>query len=376
MAADKIEAEAIVTGEGEELGEATRCWRSWGSATATPKRDVQHPRRPEAELVTVPAAPSVPRCHQGRHRRLPAGRRPAPPRRRSGPPATPSSDRQQGQRAGHHRPRLGLADAPTGTRPPAPAWVPAHQVQGGVSRASSSTACPSPPTSSRRPCSWRARGRSSRRATPSWSVPRPGLRRQEAVRRELQRGEPTAFAIGNGAVIEGWVQALVGVTVGTRMVIACRRSSATARRATRTPNQAHRHARVRDRRAGRPEPADRWQSDDQERAAAQPAHHAAGPAAVRRQGPDPRDPLPGLQRGASRRCSSATRTSCAPRRADRGRAVGRRLRRRARLPDQPRTPSPFRRSPWPPTRRPCSGSRPGSGSMPSSPRRRPRRSAS
>ena len=36
----------------------------------------------------------------------------------------------------------------------------------------------------------------------------------------------------------------------------------------------------------------------QERASAQPAHHAARPAALRRQGADPRDPLPGLQHDA------------------------------------------------------------------------------
>jgi peptidylprolyl isomerase len=33
-------------------------------------------------------------------------------------------------------------------------------------------------------------------------------------------GTPTSFAIGTGAVIKGWDQALVGATVGTRMVIA------------------------------------------------------------------------------------------------------------------------------------------------------------
>ena len=50
----------------------------------------------------------------------------------------------------------------------------------------------------------------------------------------------------------------------------------------------------------------------EERATAQPAHHAAGPAPLRLQGPDPRDPLPGRHAPRpSRRCSSATRRSCA-----------------------------------------------------------------
>jgi peptidylprolyl isomerase len=33
-------------------------------------------------------------------------------------------------------------------------------------------------------------------------------------------GTPTSFAIGTGAVVKGWDKALVGATVGTRMVIA------------------------------------------------------------------------------------------------------------------------------------------------------------
>ena len=51
-------------------------------------------------------------------------------------------------------------------------------------------------------------------------LPRPGLRRQEAVRRELQRAGPDGVRRSAAAqVIKGWDKALVGATVGTRMVI-------------------------------------------------------------------------------------------------------------------------------------------------------------
>ena len=64
----------------------------------------------------------------------------------------------------------------------------------------------------------------------------------------------------------------------------------------------------------------------QERAAAQPAHHAARPAPLRLQGADPHDPLPGLRRTDALREDVRARQGGAaqPRRPDRGRQHGRR----------------------------------------------------
>ena len=97
--------------------------------------------------------------------------------------------------------------------------------------------------------------------------------------------------------------------------------------------------------------------EQEERTAAQPAHHAARPAPLRLQGADPRHPLSRL---ASRRVREDVRArqggAAVPGRADRGRQHRPAVRRRARLPHLARRVRPARR---PPGRRRGGRGRPG-----------------
>ncbi|CAA9378933.1 MAG: FIG005453: Putative DeoR-family transcriptional regulator, partial [uncultured Nocardioides sp.] len=108
----------------------------------------------------------------------------------------------------------------------------------------------------------------------------------------------------------------------------------------------------------------------QERAVDEPAHHVAGAAPLRLQGPDPRAALPRGDLGGVREEVRARQGGAAlPRRPDRGGHAGRLLRRRGGLPDQPR---PVRPAGDQPGGRRGGGDRPGRQGVGARPARRGR----
>ena len=135
----------------------------------------------------------------------------------------PARHRQQGLRPGHRRPGLeGARQArgrrgrrtPTGCRP--------AEFKKGVITGFDFEGVPEPTDELRRVHAVQGRRAAGREGqTHRGALPRPGLRRREALRRELRaaRARRRRSAIGTGQVIKGWDQALVGVPVGSRMVI-------------------------------------------------------------------------------------------------------------------------------------------------------------
>ena len=201
--------------------------------TRTHRRAAHRRRRPE---------PAVPQgASTGADGRLPRRRSPRPPRTPSATAGNPSSgigNKDTVLIVVDLAQRM-LLDGPQGTRPrPRRAGRPSRR---------EATATPTGPRLHRharsptdklgRPRWSRATARRSRRARRSYvELPRPGLRRQGALRRELLSGEPASFPIGTGAVVKGWDQALVGVD-GRQPGAARDPAGARLRRgrATRTP---------------------------------------------------------------------------------------------------------------------------------------------
>ena len=276
-----------------------------------PGEGLQHLRRrtpPELLTVDDAAEPGLRQGARGPDRRLP-GRghrlRRGGLRRERQPPARASATRTPCcvvvdliSVAGARRARRDEQEAPS--------WAP-ELVDGkdGDPTGLDFTGTPKPDDKLRadRPDRGRRAPRSRRARPITVELPRPGLRRQEAVRRRATAAaSPRRSPIGTGGVVKGWDKTLVG---RARSAAGC---CSRSRRTTATARQGNPQAGIKGTdtlyfvvdilaaelsRRGRDGGA--MSGDGEERAAAQPAHHAARPAALRLQGPDPRDPLPGLQ---------------------------------------------------------------------------------
>ena len=233
-----------------------------------------------------------------------------------------------------------VPDGPAGDGVDAPSWAPEIVEKNGVPTAS---------TSPRRPRRAKKlqsatliegdgatveKGQTARR-----QLPRPGLQGKKPFDESYSRGHPASFPIGTGGVIPGWDKALVGAKLGSRRdAVDPARARATARQGNSRRHQGHRHALLRRRHPRRGLTSDQGSgamASRQERAAAQPADHAAGPAPLRLQGPDPRrSSTPTRGRRRVREDVRARQGGAAqPRRPDRGRQHRPVLRGRARLPD-------------------------------------------
>ena len=115
----------------------------------------------------------------------------------------------------------GIDDGPTGTRPPAPPWVPALKFTKRKVSGFDFEGVPAPTGKLQKAVLFEGDG--------------PVVEKGKAVvvsylgqvyngekpfDENFSTGKPTSFGIGTGKVIKGWDQTLVGATVGTRLVIA------------------------------------------------------------------------------------------------------------------------------------------------------------
>ena len=196
MAAGKVETETLVTeGDGDDAR-----GRRPGARPPVDRQRLHRRRRPSAPTTrtrrpscspSTSQLPRVPRRHHGRQRSARGSRSRL---RRGGlrrGRQLPARHRQQGHRPGHRRP--GLRGRRTRRRAPGrrhPAWMPAaRSSRRASSAASTSTARPEPTDDLRRVAADRghrpAASKKGRRIV--GPLPRPGLRRREAVRRELRR---------------------------------------------------------------------------------------------------------------------------------------------------------------------------------------------
>jgi peptidylprolyl isomerase len=115
----------------------------------------------------------------------------------------------------------GLDDGPTGTRPPAPAWVPPLEFKKGVISGFDFEGVPEPTAELQKAVLFEGDGAEVEKGN-AIVVRYLGqvYGGKKPFDENFSTGTPTSFAIGTGAVIKGWDQTLVGATVGTRMVIA------------------------------------------------------------------------------------------------------------------------------------------------------------
>ncbi|MBJ7359538.1 FKBP-type peptidyl-prolyl cis-trans isomerase [Nocardioides sp.] len=115
----------------------------------------------------------------------------------------------------------GIDDGPTGTRPPAPDWVPPLEFKKGVISGFDFEGVPEPTDQLQKAVLFEGDG-------PVVETGNAIVVRylgqvyggKKPFDENFSADAPTSFAIGTEAVIKGWDQTLVGATVGTRMVIA------------------------------------------------------------------------------------------------------------------------------------------------------------
>ena len=115
----------------------------------------------------------------------------------------------------------GIDEGPTGTRPPAPAWVPPLEFNKGAVSGFDFEGVPQPTAELQKAVLFQGEGAVVE--TGNAIVVRylgQVFGGKKPFDENFSTGTPTSFAIGTGAVIKGWDQTLVGATVGTRMVIA------------------------------------------------------------------------------------------------------------------------------------------------------------
>lgn len=115
----------------------------------------------------------------------------------------------------------GIADPPSGTRPPAPPWVPPLEFKKGVVAGFDFEGVPEPTAELQKAVLFEGDG-AVVEAGGAVVVRYLGqvFGGEKPFDENFSQEEPTAFGIGKGAVIKGWDKALVGAKVGTRMVIA------------------------------------------------------------------------------------------------------------------------------------------------------------
>jgi peptidylprolyl isomerase len=224
MTAGKIKAETLVEGEGEKLAEGdqvlTHLWIGNGFTEA--KAFSTHDKDSTAELVTVddqlpPFLAAIKDATIGSRIAVTSSAEEA---------FGPAGNAQLG--IGNKDSVLvivdlasGIADPPSGTRPPAPAWVPPLEFKKGAISGFDFKGVPEPTDQLQKAVLFEGDG--------------PVVEKGNAIvvkylgqvyggkkpfDENFSTGTPTSFAIGNGAVIKGWDQTLVGSTVGTRMVVA------------------------------------------------------------------------------------------------------------------------------------------------------------
>jgi len=224
MTAGKVEAETLVTGEGAKLEEGDQVLAHlWiGNGFTEAKAFSTHDKDATAELVTVdgqlpPFLASIKDATVGSRIAVTASAEEA---------FGPAGNAQLG--IGNKDSVLvvvdlasGIADPPSGTRPPAPAWVPPLEFKKGAISGFDFKGVPEPTDQLQKAVLFEGDG--------------PVVEKGNAIvvkylgqvyggkkpfDENFSTGTPTSFAIGTDAVIKGWDQTLVGSTVGTRMVIA------------------------------------------------------------------------------------------------------------------------------------------------------------
>lgn len=224
MTAGKIEAETLVTGEGAALEEGDQVLAHlWiGNGYTESKAFSTHDEDATAELVTVDAQlPPFLTSIRG----ATIGSRIA---------VTSSAEEAFGA-AGNATLGIGnkdsvlviidlasgIDDGPTGTRPPAPAWVPRLEFKKGVISGFDFEGAPEPTAELQKAVLFEGDGAVVEKGN-AVVVRYLGqvFGGKKPFDENFSTGTPTSFAIGTGAVIKGWDQTLVGATVGTRMVIA------------------------------------------------------------------------------------------------------------------------------------------------------------
>ena len=224
MTAGKVKAETLVTGDGAKLEEGDQVLAHlWiGNGFTEAKAFSTHDEDSTAELVTVDGQlPPFLKAIEG----ATVGSRIA---------VTSSAEEAFGP-AGNAQLGIGnkdsvlvivdlasgIAGPPTGTRPPAPAWVPALEFKKGVISGFDFKGVPEPTDELQKAVLFEGDGPVVEKGNAT-VVKYLGqvYGGKKPFDENFSTETPTSFAIGTGAVIEGWDQALVGSTVGTRMVIA------------------------------------------------------------------------------------------------------------------------------------------------------------
>jgi peptidylprolyl isomerase len=224
MTAGKIESETLVTGEGAALEEGDQALAHlWiGNGYTQSQAFSTHDEDATAELVTVDAQlPPFLAAVEG----ATIGSRIA---------VTSSAEEAFGA-AGNAALGIGNKDSvlvvvdlvsgidegPTGTGPRGPAWVPALELDKGVVSGFDFDGVPEPTAELRKAVLVKGDGVAVEKGN-AIVVRYLGqvYGGKKPFDENFSTGTPTSFAIGTGAVIKGWDKALVGATVGTRMVIA------------------------------------------------------------------------------------------------------------------------------------------------------------
>lgn len=114
----------------------------------------------------------------------------------------------------------GLDDGPSGTRPPAPAWVPGIKNEKSVPVGFDFTGTPEPTDKLQTAVLFEGDGATVESGSAIVVRYLGEVYGGDKPFDENFSKEPTSFGIGTGKVIKGWDQALVGTTVGTRIVLA------------------------------------------------------------------------------------------------------------------------------------------------------------
>lgn len=224
MTAGKIEAETLVTGDGAKLADGdkvlTHIWI--GNGYTEDKAFSTHDEDATAELVTVdeslpPFLASIKDATIGSRIAVTSSAEEA---------FGPAGNSQLG--IGNKDSVLvivdlasGLAGPPSGTRPPAPAWVPKIIFKDKAPSKFDFTGVPEPTDSLQEQVLFEGTGAVVEKGN---AVVVNYLGQvyggKKPFDENFSTGEPMATPIGKESVIKGWDQTVVGKKVGTRMVIA------------------------------------------------------------------------------------------------------------------------------------------------------------
>jgi peptidylprolyl isomerase len=224
MTAGKIKSETLVTGEGAKLEEGdqvlTHLWI--GNGFIEDKAFSTHDEDATAELVTIdenlpPFLTAIKGATIGSRIAVTSSAEEA---------FGPAGNSQLG--IGNKDSVLviidlasGIAPPPSGTRPPAPPWVPKILFDKGVLSGFDFTGVPEPTDQLQTSVLFEGTGaevKSGSAVVVNYLGEVYGA--DKPFDENFSTKAPTSFAIGTGAVIKGWDKALVGLKVGTRIVLA------------------------------------------------------------------------------------------------------------------------------------------------------------